>query len=269
MAAINFDATTVEPNASFDPLPAGWYNANITNSEMKPTKDGSGAYIQLELTILDGEYANRKVFDLLNVQNNSKVAQEIAYATLSSICHATGVIQVQDTSQLHGIPMEVKLSVRAATENYEASNAVKGYRASSQGAGGMSQAPQMGAPAQQPPAQNWNAPQQTPPQAQGGWQAPQGGQTQEDFEQQTGAYTQAQVQEAARGQDWQTPQPPAAQNQAPAWGQPAPAQNNAPQNANHEVQNNGQAWANTPPPTQGNTPSANATAGTPPWGQPQ
>lgn len=249
MAAINFDATTVAPNASFDPLPAGWYNANITGSEMKPTKDGSGAYIQLELTILDGQYANRKVFDRLNVQNNSKVAQEIAYATLSSICHATGVIQVQDTSQLHGIPMEVKLSVRPASDGYEAANDVKGYRASSQGAGGMSQAPQMGAPAQQPPAQqppaqNWNAPQQSAPQ-------------------------QSQPQQTPPTQDWQTPQSPAAQNQAPAWGQPAPAQNNAPQNANHEVQNNGQAWANTPPPTQGNTPSANATAGTPPWGQPQ
>lgn len=243
MAAINFDATTVAPNASFDPLPAGWYNANITSSEMKPTKDGSGAYIQLELTILDGQYANRKVFDRLNVQNKSQVAQEIAYATLSSICHATGVIQVQDTSQLHGIPMEVKLSVRAASDGYEAANDVKGYRASSQG-GGMSQAPQMGAPAQQPPAQNWNAPQQSQPQ-------------------------QSQPQQTPPTQDWQTPQPPATQNQAPAWGQPAPAQNNAPQNANHEVQNNGQAWANTPPPTQGNTPSANATAGTPPWGQPQ
>lgn len=244
MAAINFDATTVEPNASFDPLPAGWYNANITSSEMNPTKDGSGAYIQLELTILDGQYANRKVFDRLNVQNKSQVAQEIAYATLSSICHATGVIQVQDTSQLHGIPMEVKLSVRPASDGYEAANDVKGYRASSQGAGGMSQAPQMAAPAQQPPAQqppaqNWNAPQQSAPQ------------------------------QSQPTQDWQTPQPPAAQNQAPAWGQPAPAQNNAPQNANHEVQNNGQAWAATPPPTQGNTPSANATAGTPPWGQPQ
>ena len=239
MAAINFDATTVAPNASFDPLPAGWYNANITSSEMKPTKDGSGAYIQLELTILDGQYANRKVFDRLNVQNNSQVAQEIAYATLSSICHATGVIQVQDTSQLHGIPMEVKLSVRPASDGYEAANDVKGYRASSQGAGGMRQAPQMGAPAQQPPAQNWNAPQQSQPQ------------------------------QTPPTQDWQTPQPPATQNQAPAWGQAAPAQNNAPQNANHEVQNNGQAWAATPPPTQGNTPSANATAGTPPWGQPQ
>lgn len=252
MAAINFDATTVAPNASFDPLPAGWYNANITSSEMKPTKDGSGAYIQLELTILDGQYANRKVFDRLNVQNNSQVAQEIAYATLSSICHATGVIQVQDTSQLHGIPLEVKLSVRAATENYEASNDVKGYRASSQGAGGMSQAPQMAAPVQQPPvqqppAQNWSAPQQTPPAQQA---APD------------------QAQQNAP-QDWNQAPPQAAPQQAPAWGQPAPAQNNAPQNANHEVQNNGQAWANTPPPTQGNTPSANATAGTPPWGQPQ
>lgn len=244
MAAINFDAATVAPNASFDPLPAGWYNANITASEMKPTKDGSGAYIQLELTVLDGQFANRKVFDRLNVQNTSQVAQEIAYATLSSICHATGVIQVQDTSQLHGIPMEVKLSVQAASGDYEASNKVKGYRASSQGGGApapqMGQAaPQMTPPVQQPPVQQAQV--QQPPVQQA---APAWGQPQE-----------------------QVQQPAPVEQAAPAWGQPQ-AQTQPPAQ-NEQTQTNGQAWGATPPPTQGNMPSANGQAGTPPWGQPQ
>jgi hypothetical protein len=39
MANLNgFDASLVEPNAEFDPLPAGKYVAAVTASEMKPSK---------------------------------------------------------------------------------------------------------------------------------------------------------------------------------------------------------------------------------------
>lgn len=260
MAAINFDATTVTPNASFDPLPAGWYNANITASEMKPTKDGSGAYIQLELTILDGDHANRKVFDRLNVQNNSQVAQEIAYATLSSICHATGVIQVQDTSQLHGIPLEVKLSVRAASGDYEANNDVKGYRASSAGGGSArppvtSQPPAMTPPAQTPPAQ-------TQPQGNAGWGQPPAQQA----PQENPAWSQPPANHQVPPQ---TQEQPPVQNQAPAWGQPAQQAQPQAQQQPEQMQTSGQPWAGTASPTQGNTPSADGVAGTPPWAQPQ
>ena len=37
-----FDANTVEPNTSFEPLPAGWYTCVITSSEEKPTKAQTG-----------------------------------------------------------------------------------------------------------------------------------------------------------------------------------------------------------------------------------
>lgn len=249
MAAINFDATTVTPNASFDPLPAGWYNANITASEMKPIKDGSGAYIRLELTILDGDYANRKVFDHLNVQNNSQVAQEIAYATLSSICHATGVIQVQDTSQLHGIPLEVKLSVRAASGDYDAKNDVKGYRASS--AGGDSARPPV---TSQPPAQ---------PQPQGGagWCQPPAQQA----PQENPAWSQPPANHQVPPQTQEQPPVP---NQAPAWGQPTQQAQPQAQQQPEQMQTSGQPWPGTVSPTQGTTPSANGVAGTPPWAQP-
>ena len=41
-----FDANTVEPADDLDPIPDGKYIAVITDSEMKPTKAGTGNYLQ-------------------------------------------------------------------------------------------------------------------------------------------------------------------------------------------------------------------------------
>ena len=46
-----FDANQVEPTTEFDPLPAGKYPAVITESEFKPTKAGTGRYLQLTFHI--------------------------------------------------------------------------------------------------------------------------------------------------------------------------------------------------------------------------
>jgi hypothetical protein len=167
MATLNFNANTVAPQEAFDVLPAGWYNVRITGSEMKPTKDGTGSYLSLTMTVIDGKAANRKVFDRLNLNNKNPKAVEIAYQTLSSICHATGIIQLQDSTQLHGIPMQVKLKVRPAEGGYSESNETNGYKAVEGGAvvgGSPAQAPAWAAPSQ-PPQQPAAAPAAQP------WQA--------------------------------------------------------------------------------------------------
>lgn len=64
MAMLNFDATNVEQNTAPEPVPTGWYNVQIVESEEKPTKDfaNTGAmYLELVMQILDGEYAGRKL----------------------------------------------------------------------------------------------------------------------------------------------------------------------------------------------------------------
>ena len=46
MANLNgFNAAQVEPSQDFEPIPAGKYLAVITETEMKPTKNGSGQYL--------------------------------------------------------------------------------------------------------------------------------------------------------------------------------------------------------------------------------
>lgn len=174
MSQLNFDATTVSPSESIEAIPAGWYNAQIDQSEMKPTKDGSGAYLELRFSVLDGQYANRKVYTRLNVRNNNPVAQEIAYKQLSAICHATGVLRVQDSQQLHGLPLKIKVKVRAASGDYEASNEISSFKNVNEqvtgpvggapaSAGGAPWAP--AAPAWQPPAAQQPWAQQPAPQA--------------------------------------------------------------------------------------------------------
>jgi hypothetical protein len=186
MGLLNFDANQVAPSTGVtEALPAGWYNVAMDESTLKPTKDGAGQYLEIRFNVLDGQYVGRKLFSRLNIRNQNPVAQEIAYKDLSAICHAVGVLQVQDSQQLHGRPLKVKAKVRKATDDYEASNDLTAYKninevtdspagAASAPAGvpaGFGQ-PQFAPPAQQFSPQQQQAPQQplaTPP---GAWQPP-------------------------------------------------------------------------------------------------
>lgn len=128
MAELNgFNAEEVEPNNAFDALPPGWYTAIITESEWKDTKDGNGRYIALTIEIAEGEFANRKVWDRLNLQNQNTKAVEIAERTLSAICHSVGVLRPRNTEELHFKKLDVKLAV--SEYNGDKRNEVKGYRA--------------------------------------------------------------------------------------------------------------------------------------------
>lgn len=117
-----FDATGVEPNKPFELMPPGQYVVQIVNSEMRVTKDGQGQYLWLELDVLEGEHLGRKLFDRLNLVNNSIQTVEIARRTLSAICHATGRMQVRDSDELHLIPMLADVKVKPPKNGYGESN---------------------------------------------------------------------------------------------------------------------------------------------------
>lgn len=129
MANLSFNAANVSPSVAYAPLPAGDYQAIITESETKATKDGQGQYLQLKLQIQGGEFAGRVLFDRLNLWNNNQQAQEIAQRALSAICHAVGILQVGDSQELHNRPLIATVKVKPASGNYEANNEIKGYKA--------------------------------------------------------------------------------------------------------------------------------------------
>jgi hypothetical protein len=277
MVMLNFNAQQVAPNAALDVLPSGVYDVVITNSAEKPTSKSTPSepqsFIEFEMTIRspDPQLNNRKVFDRLNIKNKNQQAVDIAYATLSALCHVTGRYQIQDTQQLHGVPFKaVVAKVERNDRPGEFSNEVKGYKDAAGNdpgtpgvgqSGAGQQAPQ---PSQPPQYTNGAAPQPgyTPqpgyaPQP-GYGQGPQGN---GQVPQQAGYGNQP----GQHSDQHQMNQPAGTQQgngqgngqQPPAWtgnGQQAPApQQQAPQQAPQQ--------AMPPQPPAGNEP--------PPWARPQ
>ena len=128
MSFIDFNAEEVEPNAAPEALPAGDYVAQVVGSEVKPTASGSGEYLKLEIEILSPGFSGRRVFDQLNIRNESAEAERIGRAQLSALCHAVGVLRISDSQQLHGKPFMVKLTLKEDPQ-YGKQNKVKGYKA--------------------------------------------------------------------------------------------------------------------------------------------
>jgi hypothetical protein len=135
---------------SYDPLPAGWYNANITAAELKPTKDGSGQYIKVRYDITGPSHQGRVVFGNLNIKNKSAKAEEIGRQQLGDIMRAIGLPKVTDTDQLIGGSLSIKLDIRAASEQYVAQNEVKAFK-SLTGGSAPAAAPAAPAPAKAAP----------------------------------------------------------------------------------------------------------------------
>lgn len=128
MANLNgFNAATVEPSQDFEPIPAGKYLAVIIESEMKPTKNGNGQYLQLTLQILEGPYKGRYVWARLNLHNANPTTVQIARQELSAICRAVGVMQPGDSVELHNIPLVITVKLKKRDDTGDMTNEVRGY----------------------------------------------------------------------------------------------------------------------------------------------
>jgi len=122
-----FDANRVEPSTDYDPLPAGKYLAVITESEMKPTKAGTGQYLQMTFEILDGQFKGRKVWARLNLANSNDMTVKIAQAELSAICRAVGVLAPNDSVELHNLPLVIAVKCKKRDDTGDVTNEIKGY----------------------------------------------------------------------------------------------------------------------------------------------
>jgi hypothetical protein len=127
MAHFSFDASTVAPQAVSGPIPAGTYLAHCIESDVKPLNSGNGTGLKMTFEVIDGQYKGRRVWENLNIQHTNEDAQRIAQSQLSALCHAVNVIKLEDTAALHFKPVKIKVVVREAQGQYQASNNIKGY----------------------------------------------------------------------------------------------------------------------------------------------
>ena len=127
-----FNAREETPYGDMSPVPSGVYRAKIVSSNTKATKSGNGAYLELLFEICQGdEFDGRQVFDRLNLDNPSETAVRIARGKLSSICRAVGVMEPQDSIELHDIPLLIKVDCQERIDNTgetQKSNEIKSYK---------------------------------------------------------------------------------------------------------------------------------------------
>jgi hypothetical protein len=125
---------------NFDPLPAGWYTTTITKVELVDTKNGKGQYIKVRYDIVGPTHAGRVVFGNLNIRNENAKAEEIGRRQMGDIMRALGLAKLNDTDQMIGGNLDIKLGIRAGDEQYEAQNEVRGFRAPNGSTGSMPKA---------------------------------------------------------------------------------------------------------------------------------
>lgn len=131
MALLNFNAAEQqeEMREGFEVIPAADYKAVITESDMVANSAGTGHYLKLEFTVIEGPYANRKIFANLNLDNPNQTAVDIARAELKTICSAVGKgnAVINDSAELHDLPLIIKVKIEKRKDNGEDSNRIKGY----------------------------------------------------------------------------------------------------------------------------------------------
>lgn len=127
MATLNFDANQVEPHTGFDPIPAGKYLAIITASEMKPTKNDTGRFLQCEFQIIDGPHKGRRLWSRHTLEHSNAQTVQIARGELSAICRAVGVMIPKDSAELHNLPLTITVKVKAREDTGEPSNEICGW----------------------------------------------------------------------------------------------------------------------------------------------
>jgi len=115
MATINFDSSTVEDTGAGDYtlLAKGEYEGTIVSSALKTTQTG-GQYIELEFDVSGTKIFERlNLFPPKNATEGQLKAMEIAKRTMKRICDAAAKPVINDTEELHGIPMICKVDVEA------------------------------------------------------------------------------------------------------------------------------------------------------------
>jgi len=137
-----FNSEEHEEMGTFEVLPADWYVSMIQESTIKPTKKAleekngndelpadqySGLRLNLKFKIMGGEFDGRTLFEGLNIKNPNAQAVEISQKTLTSICKAVGKVSINDSEELHGIPMKIKLGIKPASAQYDAQNTFKAF----------------------------------------------------------------------------------------------------------------------------------------------
>jgi hypothetical protein len=122
MAKIKFDVSDVEPGMDFDtPVPVGVYKMRITDiEETTSSKDGKDM-LKIELTIINGEYKGRKVWDYIKYSDENSAWKWMQFLEAVGLVKGKKKTGTFDTAKVEGTVIVVKTKIEKSEEYGESS----------------------------------------------------------------------------------------------------------------------------------------------------
>lgn len=109
-----------QSDRSYDLIPEGWYTVKITKADLKDTKSGTGKKIDIRYDILGPTQQGRVIFGSINIANQNPTAEKIGQQQLGEVMRAIGLSRVEDTDQLIGGELQIKIKVRQPSDSDKA-----------------------------------------------------------------------------------------------------------------------------------------------------
>ena len=123
-----FDPNATPPPQDFELLHEGIYVATVTSNDVKHTKAGTGQYLELEFTIVEGPAQRRKLWTRFNILNPSQSAVARANRDLAALCSSVGIHnRIKNGDELMGKTCRVHVAIEPADGAYSASNKIDKY----------------------------------------------------------------------------------------------------------------------------------------------
>jgi hypothetical protein len=146
---LDFDTAAAPPPEDYAPIPEGIYQARITKTEVKPTRDETGKRLVVHFRVTGPTHTGRVIIRGFNVINKNPKAQEISRRELAQLLAAIDLVGERDMGQLVDRECDIAVVVKPEQNGYPASNDVKRFSPSSNASPAPSKGP---APAKKAPA---------------------------------------------------------------------------------------------------------------------
>jgi hypothetical protein len=124
----------------FDVFEAGPQPMEFTESDIVPTKAGTGKLLKYKLRITQGDFEDRLIFGQMNLQNPNPVATKIGQEEFRAAREVTGVLEPEDTQDLHFKEFTGFVKITPAKGDYAAKNEIdwgKTYKIHAEGLGAV------------------------------------------------------------------------------------------------------------------------------------
>lgn len=133
MADLGFSFSYTEDDLKddFAPIPDGTYDVEVIDTEVKSKAETGAVFISTALRVIDGEYEGRRIFTNITVQSSNPKALNMGRKLLGTLCNAIGMpvgFELQNTNDLHNVPVKAVIYTQEANNGYPARNGVRSFK---------------------------------------------------------------------------------------------------------------------------------------------